>query len=113
MAHALLPQGLTADHLRFKLYSIQQELLRTKEELEYLPQDAVNTLQYFQQQQEILNAVHSKCEAALSEAGSPWAGEYLRGRLHILACWQAHVGRLYKTAWTAFSEAGWVAAPMT
>lgn len=106
-----MTQGLTGDHLRFKLYSIQQELLRTKEELCYLPQDAIYTLGYFQEQQQILGGALRACEAALGAASTSWEGKYLRGRLHILASWQAHISCLHKAAWLAFLKAGWIAAP--
>lgn len=104
-------QGLTADHLRFKLYSVQQELLRTEEELQYLPQDAANALGYFQQQRTILGSAQGKCAAALGEASTPWEEQYMRGRQYILSSWQAQIGRLHKEAWAAFVKVGWVAVP--
>lgn len=104
-------RGMTADHLRFKLFSVQQELLRTREELEYLPQDALNSLDYLQQQQELLECAQQACEAQLAGVATPWAQQYLMGRKHILSSWQARVGRQYRAAWAAFTEVGWVAPP--
>ena len=108
---ASMSQGITADHLRFKLYCIQQELLRTEEELEYLPQDPINSLAYFQHQLELLHAAQEQCNAQLSSASTAWEQQYLKGRLHILSSWQRHVSRLHHAAWVSFIEKGWVAPP--
>lgn len=104
-------QGITADHLRFKLYGIQQELLRTEEELEYLPQDGLNSLAYFQRQQELLHAAQQHCRAQAGAAPTAWEKQYLSGRLHILSSCQRHVGRLHRAAWASFCSVGWVAPP--
>lgn len=101
--------GITADHLRFKLYTIQQELLRCQEELHFLPQDALNSLAYFQHQQSLLHSAHATCEAQLSTATAAWHVQQLRGRLHILSSWQRHVESLHCAALQAFAKAGWVA----
>jgi hypothetical protein len=103
--------GITADHLRFKLYCIQQELLRTEEELQYLPQDGLNCLAYFQHQQELLHNAFVQCQAHLGAATTAWERAYLTGRRHALSSLQQRVGRLYHAAWASFVKAGWVTEP--
>ena len=49
-------QGLTEQHMRYKVYCIAQELQRCEEELRFLPQDALNTLHYLDHQQVLLAA---------------------------------------------------------
>ena len=105
-------QGVTADHLRFKLYCVQQELLRTEEELEYLPQDALNSLAYFQHQQQLLSSALQRCQARVAVAATPWEQQYFSGRVHILSSWHVRIGFLYLAAWKAFAKVGWVAPPM-
>ena len=108
---ASVAQGITADHLRFKLYCIQQELLRTEEELEYLPQDALNSLAYFQQQQQLLSNAQQQSQARLAAATASWEQQYFAGRVHILSSWQVRIGGLHRAAWKAFSNVGWVTPP--
>ena len=96
------------DHLKFKLYSIQQELLRTREELEFLPQDALNTLAFLQQQQALVYAASAQHEAALQRPTSAWQALQHKGSLYILGSWKQHVGGLQLAAWRAFAKAGLV-----
>ncbi len=102
-------QGITTEHLRFKLFCIQEELLRTEEELEYLPQDALNSLAYFQCQQDLLNVAQERCEVLLGAAAR--AQKYLEGRLHVLSSRQRHVGHLHHAAWVAFVKVDWIPPP--
>lgn len=105
-------QGITADHLCFKLYCVQQELLRMEEELEFLPQDALNSLAYFQRQQQLLSIAQQHCQARLAVAAAPWEQQYFSGRLHVLSSWQVRIGRLHLAAWKSFVTVGWVVPPI-
>lgn len=91
--------GMTEQHLRYKVYCAAQELQRCQEELRFLPQDAVNTLQYFEWQQQQL--------AAALQAVNPQLG-CAAGRAHMLRAWQARISHLQRQALDAFVKAGWV-----
>ena len=90
-------QGLTEQHMRYKVYCIAQELQRCEEELRFLPQDALNTLEYLSDQQSMLAAALA---AVPAEEG---------GRAHALRAWQARITTMQRSAAKAFRGAGWIA----
>ena len=89
--------GMTEQHIRYKVYCAAQELRRCEEELRFLPQDAVNTLQYFEWQQQQL--------AAAIEALDPCSAA---GRVHMLSAWRARIAHMQRIALAAFVKAGWL-----
>lgn len=93
-------QGLTEQHMRYKVYCIAQELQRCEEELRFLPQDALNTLHYLDHQQVLLAA------ALVAVLAEPVMQE---GRAHVLRAWQARITGMQLQAAQAFREAGWIA----
>lgn len=101
-------QGQTEQHLRYKVYCIAQELQRCREELLFLPQDALNALAYYQYQQEVLAAALAAARTAAAQAGSPADAPMSRGREHSLLSWQARVAGLQRKAVAAFQKAGMI-----
>jgi hypothetical protein len=93
-------QGMTEQHLRYKVYCAAQELQRCEEELEYLPQDAVNTLEYFAWQQQQL-------AGALGALGATATG-MAAGQAHMLRAWQARIAHMQQQAVAAFMKVGWI-----
>lgn len=88
--------GLTEQHMRFKVYCVAQELRRSEEELEFLPQDAYNTLYYYEWQLQQLAAVI--CKQPALEAGAA----------HMLRAWRARIAVLHRSAVDAFVKLGWI-----
>ena len=93
--------GMTEQHLRYKVYCAAQELQRCQEELRFLPQDAVNTLQYFEWQQQQLSAALQAVNPQLGCAA---------GRAHMLRTWQARIFHLQQQALDAFVKADGLSA---
>lgn len=103
-------QGLTEQHVRYKVYCIAQELQRCEEEQRFLPQDAVNTLCYFQHQQRVLaDAVAATISRGQQTVASAEQA-ICRGQVHTLQAWQARIAIMQRKAAQAFQKAGWLAA---
>jgi len=101
-------EGLTEQHLRYKLYCVSQELLRCQEELQFLPQDALNMLRYFGHQQQQLATALAALQGAPSD--EPPSAQAMRlGQAHILTAWQARIAGMQQQAVAAFEQVGWVA----
>jgi len=102
-------QGLTEQHVHYKVYCIAQELQRCEEEQRFLPQDAMNTLCYLQHQQRML----ADAVAAINNGGQQAVAcaEQLmcRGQAHTLQAWQARIAIMQQKAARAFHKAGWLA----
>lgn len=103
-------QGLTEQHMRYKVYCIAQELKRCEEELHFLPQDAVNMLHYFRHQQHQLAAALEKERTELLQAATPAARVMSQGRAYALRAWQARLATMQQRAAAAFQKAGWIAS---
>jgi hypothetical protein len=101
-------EGVTEQHLRYKIYCVAQELCRCEEELRYLPQDALNTLHYFQHQQEQLAAAQAAAGVAERAAATPVQQAVCRGKAYILRAWQARIASMQQRAAEAFQQAGWI-----
>ena len=102
-------QGLTEQHMRYKVFCIAQELQRCEEELRFLPQDALNTLQYLTHQQQVLGAALAAMHAAQQQAVGAAEQAMCEGRSHALRAWQARITSMQRRAAQAFREAGWIA----
>lgn len=100
--------GLTEQHLHYKAYCISQELRRCEEELRFLPQDAVNTLRYFESQQNQLAAALEAANSGERQAAAPAVAAMWRGKAHIACTWQARIAGMQQAAATAFQKAGWI-----
>ena len=98
------------EHLHFKLHCAVQERQRCEEELVFLPEDAISTLDYYQRQREQVEAAAAAAAAAaVANAAVPTAAEaLLAGRVHILRCWSNRIGTLQLRALNAFAAVGWV-----
>jgi hypothetical protein len=103
--------GLTEQHLRFRAYCISQEQRRCEEELRFLPQDAMNTLRYYAEQQQQLVAARAAAEATALQAAVPAARALARGKAYLARTWQARIAGMQHAAVAAFTSTGWVAAP--
>lgn len=101
-------QGLTEQHLRYKVYCISQEIERCHEELRFLPQDALNAMQYYQHQQRVLAAAVGAVRAAEQQAQAPSEVAACRGRAYALQAWQARIAGIHQQAAEAFQEVGWM-----
>jgi hypothetical protein len=100
--------GKTEEHLRYKVYCIAQELQRCEEELLFLPQDALNTLQYFHHQFHKLQAAHQAAVAAEQQASSAIEQSMCRGRAYKLSAWLMRIASMQNRAAEAFEKAGWL-----
>ena len=99
-------EGLSEQHLRYRVFCVVQELRRCQEELRFLPQDALNTLRHYSRQQQQLSAAVAdlRCQAAVT----PAQVAHCRGKEHMLRAWQARIATLQQQAQDAFQEAGWI-----
>lgn len=104
-------QGKTEQHLRYKVYCIAQELQRCQEELLFLPQDALNTLLYFQHQHNKLQLAREAALAAEQQASCTMEKGMCRGRAYKLSAWLARVASMQNRAVEAFEKAGWLGRP--
>ena len=91
-----------------QVYCIAQELDRFCEELRFLPQDALNALQYYQHQQRVLAAAVQAAQAVEQQAEVPSERTMGRGRVYALRAWQARIAAMQQQAAAAFQEAGWI-----
>lgn len=72
------------------MYCAAQELQRCQEELQFLPQDAVNMLRYWAWQQEQLAAALATIQEQ-QHGGARFAAMLAAGQAHQLQAWQARV----------------------
>lgn len=89
-----------------QVYCLAQELRRCEEELSFLPQDAANTLEYFEWQQQQLATALTALHASPEGAGLPPL--MIAGRAHMLRAWQARIANMQREAAAAFAKVGWV-----
>jgi hypothetical protein len=101
-------EGLTEQHIRYKVYCIVQELRRCEEELRFLPQDAVNTLRYYQKQYAELTTALDGLQHLEALAAGPAELAMCRGKAHVLRAWQARIASMQQQALVAFEKAGWI-----
>jgi len=100
----------TEQHLRYKLFCISQELQRCEEELRFLPQDALNTLTYYQHQRQLLAVGIADQMGNVEQAACPAERAMCKGRMHVLQAWDAQVRSITGQAAQAFIAAGLIVA---
>lgn len=93
-----------------KVYCVTQELERCKEELRFLPRDAINTLHYFSYQQSLIAAAVAAARKGQQEASTPAEAALCSGRVYALTAWQARIAGMQRSAAAAFQKAGWIVA---
>ncbi|KAK9817668.1 hypothetical protein WJX72_000408 [[Myrmecia] bisecta] len=93
--------GVTKEHLHLKLWRISSELARTKEELTYLPIDAMHARTYYNMQLHQLMAV-------LPQPGDAHLSSEQKGERYLLGCMLRSVCELASRADSLFLKAPWV-----